>query len=1551
MRRAPRGRSARGRDYGGQPKAREEEDEIPEVYREMLAEAEMRNRDVSEPDHPIKKRKVGAQRATASNDVSVPQVPLPMEDQGQASRQVQTVYDEPTSEESDMEWEEVDLQRAPAQSIPVAPVTGADNEPLQITLDGHEGKRRKVISRQKPLTAAEKKLRLDIHKAHVLCFLRHVQIRNLWCNDDELQSFLKKMLPKQVIGMLNPPEDKPQYSRSTTFVEGLNQASDAFSRRFRVTRPGLKRAHWVDDPEKLKQKLESIMFDAEVFLSKEDFCKQARTMQGSRDFGAQLFCALLRSAAVEARLVCSLQPLPFSGTTKSMTPNKQDSQYIVISSDDHDTSADDQQMSGLSPTPVSRSRRLGRPQFTPGRSQKTSIPGPGFTTRASPYPVFWVEAFNEAVQKWVPVDPLVTKSIAKPSKFEPPFSDPSNCMVYVVGFEEDASARDVTRRYAKAFNAKTRKMRVESTKDGERWWARAMRFYEKPFLEDRDEVEISELTAKTAAEPMPRNVQDFKDHPIYAIERQLRRHEVVFPKRVIGQVSLGKSGSKDQVLVPVYRRSDVHVVRSADKWYRLGRDIKIGEQPLKRIRANRNKDVGFSEDEHDNGSGTEIPLYAYFQTEVYTPPPVVQGKVPKNTYGNLDVYVPSMVPPGGVHIKHPQAAHAARVLGIDYADAVTGFDFKGRHGTAVFQGVVVASECQEALEEVLRHLEDERRQAESEEKSRETLRLWKHCLLKLRIAERVKGYAIEGEESAVESSENFDDPEEDGGGFIPEPEQVMADGEFSTYRRSIGQEPRGLTYNEASTNNGALGDEAHGGGLRSDQSASHLEAISVNPSETDIPKTSRRPRYSLIVVPNKKANINENGTSQKQPQQQPQQQPEQSPEVVELEPTAEAESVRSSGETGPAGSSEAPITVDSSTTGGSKSASVEILSRAASQTQSRSPTPEEMDEASGVDDNGSLLSHDPEDEDAIPEWLIDFVTPRTQNAESDDDNLDYIDKAPQNNDPDSRQVIEIDDNSDDDASYQPTSHIRARRTGDAERRPNAARNASGLRRSRGQPGSAEKRPGRKSIESVNGNKKKTDKQQKDKTLTQMDYVRRYLKIEPDDEVKLEYTYITPKKKVSQGVEGKFSRGLDSAPADGASAQESLSSSKKRKLEAEEDMKEILSRTSTPEKKVLKESPKTPRKLWKSEIPSSQSPESPGVAIISSSQFRNATRSPSNLGLSTKPISTIKEESPSSKQINISASHVSISEDQLPPTLMPDFELPSELDVNKETNLGVDETQSNSVKGPSASASELEEQPEPDKPPPSTERTVVYETDAETDYSDDEPIVSGANDEPNAMVFEDQDDEDEDRSPLSDSQDLPPPIPHPGLEDEPGPLQSETNLSSEASILYQRRQPATQFPLEPIPTLSTQKLAELFPQESSIQQTMAEPSCTKSSADKVQALSGPSLQTQTQSQTQDLDEYSTEMIPESSPVTRHGDYTSAGDAILPRNRAQSVVQVESSQILDRLKGQPDPDEDSRPKGMLSRSQLLTSSVMESVPVPGFWMGSQDSVGEPYSLTDT
>lgn len=57
-------------------------------------------------------------------------------------------------------------------------------------------------------------------------------------------------------------------------------------------------------------------------MQKEDFQAVATKLEASRDVGAQLFCALLRSAGVEARLVCSLQVLPFTASTKATTPVK-----------------------------------------------------------------------------------------------------------------------------------------------------------------------------------------------------------------------------------------------------------------------------------------------------------------------------------------------------------------------------------------------------------------------------------------------------------------------------------------------------------------------------------------------------------------------------------------------------------------------------------------------------------------------------------------------------------------------------------------------------------------------------------------------------------------------------------------------------------------------------------------------------------------------------------------------------------------------------------------------------------------------------------------------------------------------------------------------------------------------------------------------------------------------------------------------------------------------------------------------------------------------------
>lgn len=368
-------------------------------------------------------------------------------------------------------------------------------------------------------------------------------------------------------------------------------------------------------------------------------------------------------------------------------------------------------------------------------------------------------------------------------------------MSYVIAFENDGTARDVTTRYVKAYNAKTRKNRVEITKGGEIWWRKVLELFDRPYDLDRDQVEDAELAAKEAAEEMPRNVQDFKDHPYYALERHLRRSEVIHPKREVGKVTAGKAGASgtDKTLESIYRRRDVHVVKSADSWYRLGREIKPGEQPLKRVQARRCHEARLQEDDpaDEDKEGAGMGLYTPFQTVTYEAPPVVNGRIPKNGYGNLDIYVPTMVPKGGVHIVHAETARAAKILGIDYADAVTGFEFRGRHGTALIKGAVVATEYAEAVQAVISGFEDQRVEAEELRKSHEAVRMWKRFMIGLRIKERIEGYDVEGERDvAKEELEKLDGEmeEEEGGGFMPERDEVIAE---PTVRRSYYQYPTG----------------------------------------------------------------------------------------------------------------------------------------------------------------------------------------------------------------------------------------------------------------------------------------------------------------------------------------------------------------------------------------------------------------------------------------------------------------------------------------------------------------------------------------------------------------------------------------------------------------------------------------------------------------------------------------------------------------------------------------------------------------------------------------
>ena len=358
--------------------------------------------------------------------------------------------------------------------------------------------------------------------------------------------------------------------------------------------------------------------------------------------------------------------------------------------------------------------------------------------------------FSRADARWIPVDPvrvIINKRKAfdptpnpntatKPDKRRPVRVE--NRMVYVLAFEEDGYARDVTPRYAREFGAKVAKVQ-QGGKGRREWWERICSMVTRPYRlvcwfsasvraprslnfrrgQQRDDLEDEELQANQMTEAMPTTMVGFKDHPLYVLERHLKRDEVVDPP-----VELGKFRGE-----PVYPRGNVLQLKTAENWMRQGRTVISGAQPLKwvkqravtvnkkraiamaladqRDRASTSKslstkDGGLDESgvlavDVDSGNvegregfaaeeGIMQGLYAEHQTELYKPAPVVdvsfdvslwntagaqlpvfsfssarwvrmhvsdrhtQGRVPKNDFGNLDLYVPSMLPASAVHI-------------------------------------------------------------------------------------------------------------------------------------------------------------------------------------------------------------------------------------------------------------------------------------------------------------------------------------------------------------------------------------------------------------------------------------------------------------------------------------------------------------------------------------------------------------------------------------------------------------------------------------------------------------------------------------------------------------------------------------------------------------------------------------------------------------------------------------------------------------------------------------------------------------------------------------
>ena len=97
-----------------------------------------------------------------------------------------------------------------------------------------------------------------------------------------------------------------------------------------------------------------------------------------------------------------------------------------------------------------------------------------------------------------------------------------------------------------------------------------------------------------------------------------------------------------------------------------------------------------------------------------------------------------MVPRGAVHIPLRSTVRVCKRLGIDYAEAVTGFEFGNKRAVPVITGVVVAEENEHAVIDQWEKEEEERRIKEEGKREKVALATWRKWLMGLRIVQRVR---------------------------------------------------------------------------------------------------------------------------------------------------------------------------------------------------------------------------------------------------------------------------------------------------------------------------------------------------------------------------------------------------------------------------------------------------------------------------------------------------------------------------------------------------------------------------------------------------------------------------------------------------------------------------------------------------------------------------------------------------------------------------------------------------------------------------------------------
>ncbi|CAK9806283.1 DNA repair protein complementing XP-C cells homolog [Anthophora plagiata] len=328
----------------------------------------------------------------------------------------------------------------------------------------------------------------------------------------------------------------------------------------------------------------------------------------------------------------------------------------------------------------------------------------------------WAEIYLESEESWICASVMdekihcVTEIYKKAKK----------PVLYVVAWNSENLIKDVTRRYCPHWLTVTRKQRID-----EKWWMETLSYWkEKDTAISKAENEM--LLQRELEQPLPKTIGECKGHPLYVIVRHLLKFEALYPPDC---VPLGHTNTGEAI----YSRHCVHTLCSRETWLKKARVVKPNQEPYKIVKARP---------KYDKLSGmkikdTALEIFGEWQTTEYEPPVAKDGIVPRNEYGNVDLFKQCMLPKGTVHINLPGLNRIARKLNIDCAPAVVGFNFGSMGAVPALEGYVVCAEYEDTLREAWEAEQAEAIKRAKEKQEKRVYGNWKRLIHGLLIRERL----------------------------------------------------------------------------------------------------------------------------------------------------------------------------------------------------------------------------------------------------------------------------------------------------------------------------------------------------------------------------------------------------------------------------------------------------------------------------------------------------------------------------------------------------------------------------------------------------------------------------------------------------------------------------------------------------------------------------------------------------------------------------------------------------------------------------------------------